>query len=114
MAEERVLHVSTSSLITLKATYLVLPHRARLELPRDPLQSVGVQRVHSRAQTVLPSAPRPHTLLPSLPRPTSVSFAILIASSSVLNRSTAATGPKISSCAIFISFVTSPNTVGWT
>lgn len=43
---------------------------------------------------------------------TSVPFAILIASSSVLNLIKHATGPKISSLAIVISMVTSANTVG--
>ena len=39
---------------------------------------------------------------------------MLMASSSVQNRSTHATGPKISSCATVISGVTSASTVGAT
>lgn len=46
-------------------------------------------------------------------RPYSVALAIWMASSSVLNLMIAATGPKISSLAIFMSIVTSANAVGW-
>ena len=48
------------------------------------------------------------------PRPYILSFAAFITSSSLWNFSTTTTGPKISSCAILISFVTSAKIVGLT
>ena len=46
--------------------------------------------------------------------PYTESFAIAIASSSLSNGITASTGPKISSRAIVMSFLTPANTVAWT
>lgn len=54
VAEERVLRVSAPSCADSSRTYLVLPDRARLELSRDPLQSVGIERVHRSTEAVLP------------------------------------------------------------